>query len=503
MLVRIECPTCQGALKIREGLEGKRIRCPQCQQAFQVPAGTDPSVNAKPSSPPTPVAKNSPSLPRQAIREEAPPPKPPAKLARESKARRDSDGPRRSRYEDDEQPTRRPIKKEKKPFFSAANIGIGAGALFMIVVAVRVIFMFIGGPANNKVAFNNAPKAVAPNTPAPNAVVPNAAVPNPSAPGAETVAFPELSPAKNIQPGIRFQEATLQRGAIPMRVWYYQPEKAVGKLPLVVVPPAGSTLFVGMDLGDGDRAEHYPYARAGFAVMSFEIDGAVPDLEKATDAVMLKGAREFRDAQAGLANAKVALDYILAKSKTVDADRIYIAGHSSAATLALLVAAFEPRIKACAAYAPVTDVEARLAKVTPALDRALPGFQTFLQFSSPKTHIDKLKCPVFLFYATDDGNVPPQHSIDFAANLKKTNPNVKLVSAQKGGHYDSMIREGIPKGIAWLNVNMERPLPAPKNLDLCKVSQIGAVYFKRESSNLPAARSRQSCHDHNRARHVQ
>src|SRR5262245_58557393 len=73
------------------------------------------------------------------------------------------------------------------------------------------------------------------------------------APPAPPVDFPELGPGRRIQPGIRFQEATLQRGAVPMKVWYYQPEKTASKLPLVLVPPAGSTLFVGMDLGDGDR----------------------------------------------------------------------------------------------------------------------------------------------------------------------------------------------------------------------------------------------------------
>jgi dienelactone hydrolase/phage FluMu protein Com len=444
MPITVRCSSCDKKLRVQDSLLGKKVKCPGCNSIIRVEATGGSKENVQPVRR-TDAGKS-------------------ATVGRRLRDNQDDE----AEYDQDESPRRRPTKKEKKPFFSAANLGVGAGALFMIVVAVRVIFMFIGGPANNKVAFNNAPKAEAPSTPAPNAAVPNAAVPNPSAPSAETVSFPDLSPAKNIQPGIRFQEATLQRGAMPMRVWYYQPEKAVGKLPLVVVPPAGSTLFVGMDLGDGDRAEHYPYARAGFAVMSFEIDGAVADIEKASDAVMLKGAREFRDAQAGLANAKVALDYILAKSTTIDADHIYVAGHSSAATLALLVAAFEPRIKACAAYAPVTDVETRLAKVAPALDRALPGFKTFLQFSSPKTHIDKLKCPVFLFFAKDDGNVPPQHSTDFAANLKKTNPNVTLVSVQKGGHYDSMIREGIPKGIAWLNAKKGASIGAEKPLDVAK-----------------------------------
>jgi dipeptidyl aminopeptidase/acylaminoacyl peptidase len=264
---------------------------------------------------------------------------------------------------------------------------------------------------------------------------------------AAPITFPELGASRLIQPGIRFQEATLQRDNLPMRVWYYEPEKAAGKLALVLVPPAGSTLIAGMELGEGDRAEHYPYVRAGFAVASFDLDGHVPD--KANNAALLKAAQEFRDAEAGLANAAAALDFILAKVPNINPDRIYIAGHSSAATLALLVAEHEPRIKACAAFAPVTDVEARLARVAPRLDRALPGYREFLQNSSPKTHAENLKCPVFLFHAEDDENVPANQCTDFAAQLKKANPHVTLASTPTGGHYDSMIREGMPKAIAW------------------------------------------------------
>jgi dipeptidyl aminopeptidase/acylaminoacyl peptidase len=269
------------------------------------------------------------------------------------------------------------------------------------------------------------------------------------------ITFPELGPSRIIQPGIRFQEATLQRGDMPMRVWYYQPEQAADKLPLVLVPPAGSTLFSGMGMAEGDRPEHYPYVRAGFAVASFDIDGQVPNSKKASDAVLLKGAREFRDARAGLVNAQVALDFVLAKVPAIDPNQISIAGHSSAATLALLVAEHEPRIKACAAYAPATDVEARLAAVAPTLDRSLPGYREFLHSSSPKTHADKLKCPVFLFHAEDDRNIPIRDTTDFATLVKKTNSHVTLSTTRKGGHYDSMIREGVPKGIEWLRQELQ------------------------------------------------
>jgi dienelactone hydrolase len=260
--------------------------------------------------------------------------------------------------------------------------------------------------------------------------------------------FPNPGPRRIIQPGIEFGETTLQRDGVPMRVWCYQPAKAGGPLPLVLVPPAGSTLIAGMALGDGDRAEHYPYVRAGFAVASFDIDGPVAN-PPPSDAVLLQAARAFRDARAGIANAQAALDFVLAKVPNIDPQRLSIAGHSSAATLALLVAEHEPRIKACAAFAPATDVEARLARAIPVLDHALPGYRDFLHFSSPRTHADKLRCPVFLFHAQDDTNVSVRDTTDFAALLRKTNPNVTLVTTPRGGHYDPMIREGIPKAIAW------------------------------------------------------
>jgi dienelactone hydrolase len=279
---------------------------------------------------------------------------------------------------------------------------------------------------------------------------PNGLGPPPVGPSA---VVSDLTAAQTIQPGILFQEAVLRPGSVPMRVWYYRPDRVTGKLPLVLVPPAGSTLFAGMELGDGDRDEHYPYVRAGFAVASFEIDGHVPDAQGASDAAVLKGAREFRDARAELNNAKAALDYLLAKSGDLDPNRIYIAGHSSAATLAVLVAEHEPRIKGCLAYCGVYDVEERLAPVISRLDRALPGYRDFLRSSSPKTHVDKLTCPTFLFHARDDSNVPPSQTTNFAALLRKTNRDVTADTSATGDHYDSMIQTGIPRGIAWLQTH--------------------------------------------------
>jgi dienelactone hydrolase len=339
-------------------------------------------------------------------------------------------GRRHREDDDDDRPERRRGRSRQQQSGSVALwIGLGVGGAALVLIAVVVVAFLASRRTAARPDIVVAPPVDAKGGPA---------------------AVPELSAARPIQPGVLFQEALLRPGALPMKVWYYRPDQAKGKLPLVLVPPAGSTLIAGMDLGDGDRAEHYPCVGAGFAVGSFEIDGHVPDTQRASDAAVLKGALAFRDSRAGLNNAGAALDYLLAKSPDLDPNRIFIAGHSSAATLALLVAEHEPRIKGCVSYCGVSDVEDRLARAIPQLDRAIPGYRDFIHFSSPKTHVEKLKCPVFLFHAQDDRNVPVSQTTGFAELLKKTNPDVTLDTSARGGHYQSMINAGIPKGIAWM-----------------------------------------------------
>ncbi|HEY0657012.1 MAG TPA: prolyl oligopeptidase family serine peptidase, partial [Pyrinomonadaceae bacterium] len=146
-----------------------------------------------------------------------------------------------------------------------------------------------------------------------------------------------------------------------------------------------------------------------------------------------------------------ALSYALEKISSIDTERIYIAGHSSAATHSLLVAANDHRVKAAIAYAPPTDLEKRLAKVIEPFNEALPGFRDFIIQSSPKSNISKIKNPVFIFHATDDSVIPIEDTKTFVAELQKVNTNVTFVTVNEGNHYNSMIKQGIPKAIEWLN----------------------------------------------------
>ena len=178
--------------------------------------------------------------------------------------------------------------------------------------------------------------------------------------------------------------------------------------------------------------------------------------------------KEFKDAQAGVVNGRNALEFVLAKIPEVDPKRIYSAGHSSAGVLSLLLAQHEPRIQGAIAYAPATDVELRLADAVkhPEVRKLLPGLKTFLKQSSPKTHVDKFECPVFLFHARDDTNEPIKTTEAFAKQLESAGKNVTFKQVPTGNHYKSMIDDGIPSAIAWLKqLPGERgrifPTPAP------------------------------------------
>ena len=268
--------------------------------------------------------------------------------------------------------------------------------------------------------------------------------------GTPPATWPEPGPMQKIEPGITLYEVTLPKGNVSSKLWVYLPERpGQKKLPCILIGPAGSRLFHGKFLGNGDRPEHLPYVRAGFAVIAYEVDGSMSD--KPDDNELTFAARAFKKADAGVANARAALDYAIAKFPAIDADHIYAAGHSSAATLSLLVSEYEPRIKACIAYAPVCNVVSHLGDQTIAsLARMVPEFREFIGNSSPDKSPTKLTCPVFLFHANDDSVVSTTQVMTFAMTLKKTNPDVVVVQVAKGNHYDSMIREGIPKGIQWL-----------------------------------------------------
>jgi len=158
----------------------------------------------------------------------------------------------------------------------------------------------------------------------------------------------------------------------------------------------------------------------------------------------------FRDAEWGIRDAFEALALAQKKCPQIDRDRVYVAGHSSAGTLALQIASSTNRVKACAAFAPVCDIAQHLDSFMAVLDQWVPGIASGLREASPNNRIAKFNCPVFLFHAMDDSVVTPPAVIAFKDDLLRKGVTAKYVAVNSGEHYDSMIEQGIPQAIQWL-----------------------------------------------------
>ncbi|MCC9605856.1 prolyl oligopeptidase family serine peptidase [Blastopirellula sp. JC732] len=246
-------------------------------------------------------------------------------------------------------------------------------------------------------------------------------------------------------------------GKMQLRIYMPPGDHQPGSLPCVLVAPAGTPLLYGCEMDDDDyHDETLPYAEAGMVVVFYSIDGPEDEEDPAdmqrngSDAIISYEA--FRGSCAGVMNGKNAIDYVLQNVPQVNPNKIYTAGHSSAGTLSLLLAAHEPRLAGAIAYAPCSDVEGRLAALTwvPGVNRIYPGLKQFLHDSSPNNNVSTIQCPVFLFHARDDSNVEISESQAFSKQLAQAGVDVTFETVETGEHYESMIDEGVPKGVQWI-----------------------------------------------------
>lgn len=259
------------------------------------------------------------------------------------------------------------------------------------------------------------------------------------------------SAPQTISPGVLRYEVRLGEGRDGRydppghggRLWLYLPEgeHAAASLPCVFVAPAGSRGNHGMLLTVDDEAEHAPYARAGFAVVAYELDGAEPNPEGVSE----EAEEHFAAAMCGLVNARIAMEWVLANAPEVNAHALYVAGHSSAAAIALLVAAYEPRVAGVLAYAPPT-YHGRLE-------------ESWAARLSPIDNAPRIRCPVYLFHSRADERCKFSDSEALARALEATNPDVRFDDAKAGDHYRSMIEEGLPAGLSWLQQRHPNVVP--------------------------------------------
>jgi dienelactone hydrolase len=284
-------------------------------------------------------------------------------------------------------------------------------------------------------------------------------------------AFSDLGPGAEIAPGIRFHEVKItSAGAAPGpasdgmaghhgKLWLYLPagEHKPRSLPCILIAGAGSNLITGKDLGDGDRPEHLPYVPAGFAVLAYELDGALPGGSEPSNEELARCVTAFAKAEAGTVNAGVAIEFAKARVPAIDPARIYAVGHSSAATVALLVAEQNQWVAACVAFAPATDLAIEYPpNAEQQLERDISAASLLFDQFNPRSGETKINCPLFLFYADDDARFAGQVR-ELGERLASAGKDVTTVHVSTGGHYESMIQVGVPRAITWLNELAQKP----------------------------------------------
>lgn len=414
MQLRIACTQCATELLVPGSAAGKAARCPGCQAAVKVPL----YFQAKPIA--------------------APKPAPAAPAYTQTPAYQPT-------YSYPNSGVAKPKKNKTKR--SSSSSGSGGGMRILMIAMACIGILFVGGMVLVVGLAIVGQQTIATLSPA--------AIPVPQ--------LPDLGVARPI-PGTNstFQFLKIKQGSGPgqtmqFRVYLPANQSSAQSIPCVLLAPAGTNMLHGNPLDDDDyHDEALPYSEAGMAVVCYSLDGEMTADESAGDhaygLALSVGYRQFMAAKAGVVNGRNALEFTLAKLPQVNPKMIYTAGHSSAATVSLLMAANEDRLAGAIAFAPITDLNLRLDAIAQdrSVRRILPGITTYLRTGSPVTYVDRYKCPLFVFHARDDTNEPFQHTETFVNQLKAASAKVDFAVVNSGDHYDSMIQSGIPQAINWI-----------------------------------------------------
>jgi dienelactone hydrolase len=275
--------------------------------------------------------------------------------------------------------------------------------------------------------------------------------------------FPELPALSEIKAGVFFGEVALAWDSGTIRLWIYLPSKTAEakSLPCVLLAPPRGSLIMGTQLSDDDRVEHVFYVKAGFVVVAYDLEELPEDKFEGTEPVMLQQIRRFVECSAGLRDSRAALEFALARIPAIDPRQLFAAGYDSAGTLAILFAEHEARLRGCAAFA-AADIPSRMRKESQVqLEQQLPGLGNFLERSSPRTHLQHLTAPVFVFHAEDDSSVPFASAQALVDSVRKAGKTVEFDVAKTGDHEQPVFDTGIPHAIAWMRKVLAEPSAAP------------------------------------------
>jgi len=250
---------------------------------------------------------------------------------------------------------------------------------------------------------------------------------------------------------VKMQKRHLKQSLVVHFPFGDYPEHSV---PCILVPSGGGNLITGT-VPTTNREMMKPYLRRGFVVISYELSGAIEASDARDTHKLSKAYRSYLDVKAGLVNSRNALEYAVENIEMVDPHKIFIAGHSSGGSQALLFAAHEPRLAGCVAYCPDTHFSDFDDQALRGLN-FLPGIQEFVIKAAPITHVSRITCPVLLFAVMDDEITPFQEIEAFYLSLRDVNSDVMLRWAEFGGHTQPYRTQGHELGGQWIERIAER-----------------------------------------------
>ncbi len=209
-------------------------------------------------------------------------------------------------------------------------------------------------------------------------------------------------------------------GPLRLKAWVNPPPAGSAKKPAVLF------LHGGWAFGADDWEMAEPFLAAGYVVMTPILRG-----ENGQPGDFTMFYDEVDDVLA-------AADH-LAKLPGVDAERLFVAGHSAGGTLTLLAALTSKRFRAAASFSGSPD-RVKFAKETP-FD---PKDMEEMRMRSPVAYAASFKCPVRLYYGSKEDF--------FDADSRRT----AMLAAEKGldvkaeqvpGDHQSSVPEGMQRAI--------------------------------------------------------
>lgn len=123
----------------------------------------------------------------------------------------------------------------------------------------------------------------------------------------------------------------------------------------------------------------------------------------------------------------IAATEYLRRQPHVDPDRVYLGGHSTGGTLALLVAASSDKYRAVFSFGPVGN-PAGYGGAFVYCDSKDAGE---MELRSPERWVNTIKCPTFVFEGTSGGNIADLREMSAAS----TNANVAYLPANGANHF--------------------------------------------------------------------